>query len=717
MSTAKILVVDDNPNNRLALRTVLKGVRAEVHEAANGLDALSMALAEQYAMILLDVQMPEMDGFEVCEQLRADPRTANTPILFLTAAFKEVVDKVRGYVAGATDYLEKPIEDHIVKAKVQVFLRLYEQQHLLQQNNDELRVAATVFESQEGMVVTDSNGIILRVNRAFTKITGFSAEDAIGQNPRILKSGIHDSSFYVSMWDSILHRGGWAGEIWNRRKLGDAYAQYLTITPVLGPDGKISNYVGTFTDATDRIAAAEKIERLAFYDALTQLPNRRLMMDRLERALTTSTRSNRFGALMLLDMDNFKTLNDTLGHDVGDQFLVEVATRIKNCIREGDTAARMGGDEFVVILEHLDRDQQAAVQATSVAVKIQALLNQPYLLQVGHKHEEQRQRSHQCTSSIGITLFCDQSASVEELVKRADTAMYQAKEAGRNTFRFFDPAMQEIVVAKAILEEDLRKAIAEGQFVLHYQAQVDNELHVVGTEALVRWRHPTRGMVSPAAFIPLAEETSLILPLGHWVMEAACAQLALWQVQPDMQHLSVAVNVSARQFSLPNFVPQVLALMERHHIRPYRLKLELTESLLLKNTDDVIAKMIALKECGVDFSLDDFGTGYSSLSYLKRLPLDQLKIDQSFVRDVLTDASDAAIARAVIALGKSLGLGVIAEGVETQEQRNFLADNGCTFYQGYFFSRPVPLQEFEALVHQQVAATPCQPAATLSGAG
>jgi EAL domain-containing protein (putative c-di-GMP-specific phosphodiesterase class I) len=239
----------------------------------------------------------------------------------------------------------------------------------------------------------------------------------------------------------------------------------------------------------------------------------------------------------------------------------------------------------------------------------------------------------------------------------------------------------------------------------------------VGTEALVRWRHPTKGMVSPAAFIPLAEETGLILPLGHWVMEAACAQLALWDVQPDMQHLSVAVNVSARQFSLSNFVPQVLALMERHHIRPYRLKLELTESLLLKNTDDVIAKMIALKECGVDFSLDDFGTGYSSLSYLKRLPLDQLKIDQSFVRDVLTDASDAAIARAVIALGKSLGLGVIAEGVETQEQRNFLADNGCTFYQGYFFSRPVPLQEFEALVHQQVAATPCQPAATRSGAG
>jgi diguanylate cyclase (GGDEF)-like protein/PAS domain S-box-containing protein len=667
-------------------------------------------LTEQYALILLDVQMPEMDGFEVCEQLRADPRTANTPIIFLTAAFKEVVDKLRGYVAGATDYLEKPIEDHIVKAKVQVFLRLYEQQRTLQHNNDELQVAATVFESQEGMLVTDACGAILRVNRAFTKITGYSAEEILGMNPRILQSGRHEPGFYIAMWDAILHRSGWAGEIWNRRKQGDAYAQYLTITPVLGTDGKVRNYVGTFSDITDRIAAAEKIERLAFYDPLTLLPNRRLMMDRLERALMNSVRSNRFGALMLLDMDNFKALNDTLGHDVGDQFLVEVASRIKNCIREGDTASRMGGDEFVVILENLDKEDLAAVQATSVAIKIQTLLNQPYLLQVGDKHTDQRQRSHQCTSSIGITLFRDHSASVEELVKRADTAMYQAKEAGRNTFRFFDPAMQDIVVAKAVLEGDLRKAIAENQFVLHYQAQVDANARVVGAEALVRWNHPLRGLISPAAFIALAEETGLILPLGHWVMETACAQLALWADQPDMEHLSVAVNVSARQFSLPNFVAQVLALVEHYQIRPDRLKLELTESLLLKNADDVIAKMVALKARGVDFSLDDFGTGYSSLSYLKRLPLDQLKIDQSFVRDVLTDSSDAAIARAVIALGKSLGLGVIAEGVETLGQRNFLAENGCASFQGYFFSRPLPLSEFEAFVRKKVATSISLPA-------
>ncbi len=703
MTLPKILVVDDQPNNRLALRTVLRGVRAQVHEAVNGFDALSMALTETYALVLLDVQMPEMDGFEVCEQMRADPRTANTPIIFLTAAFKEMVDKVRGYVAGATDYLEKPIEDHIVKAKVQVFLRLHEQQRMLKQNNDELRVAAAVFESQEGMLVTDAGASIVRVNRAFTKITGFGEAEVLGKNPRMLQSGRHDAGFYAGMWDAIVHRGGWAGEIWNRRKQGDAYPQYLTVSPVIGPDGRVSNYVGTFTDITDRIAAADKIERLAFYDSLTLLPNRRLMMDRLERALSTCTRSTRNGALMLIDMDNFKTLNDTLGHDVGDQFLVEVAARIKRCIREGDTASRMGGDEFVVILEHLDRDEQAAVQATAVAIKIQTMLNLPYLLQIGGSRADQRERSHQCTSSIGITLFRDQSVSIEELVKRADTAMYQAKEAGRNTFRFFDPAMQEIVVAKAALEEDLRNAIARKQFVLHYQAQFDADGRVVGSEALVRWNHPVRGLVLPGDFIGLAEETGLILQLGHWVMETACAQLAQWADQPELQHLSLAVNVSARQFSLPNFVSQVLALVERYQIRPDRLKLELTESLLLRNADEVIAKMVALKARGVCFSLDDFGTGYSSLSYLKRLPLDQLKIDQSFVRDVLADASSAAIARAVVALGKSLGLGVIAEGVETSGQRNFLAENGCLAYQGYFYSCPLPLQEFKKFLHQHLA--------------
>ena len=451
-------------------------------------------------------------------------------------------------------------------------------------------------------------------------------------------------------------------------------------------------------DVTERKAAADEIRHLAFYDPLTDLPNRRLMLDRLARALTSTARHGRWGALMLIDLDNFKTLNDTLGHSVGDQLLVEVAARLQSGIREGDTVARLGGDEFVVILEDLDAGELAAVQAEGVATKILAKLGQAYRLDVIVDGEGPDKRYHHCTSSIGLTLFRGPSVTVDELMKRADTAMYQAKAAGRNTLRFFDPEMQAVVKARATLELDLRTAVIESQFVLHYQAQIDSSGQVIGAEALVRWQHPERGLVPPAEFIPLAEETGLILPLGHWVMEKACAQLAAWARKPETAHLTLAVNVSARQFSLPNLVEQVLAVVDYAGARPSRLKLELTESLLLENAEDIIAKMIALKARGVGFSLDDFGTGYSSLSYLKRLPLDQLKIDQSFVRDVLTDPNDAAIARTVVALGQSLGLSVIAEGVETLGQRDFLASHGCLNYQGYFFSRPLPLDEFEAFL-------------------
>ncbi|MFZ4536627.1 EAL domain-containing protein [Propionivibrio sp.] len=562
----------------------------------------------------------------------------------------------------------------------------------------DLRVAATAFESQEGMTITDTNGAILRVNKAFTRITGYSAEEVVGQNPRLRNSGRQDTAFYAAMWESIVNTGSWQGEIWNRRKNGEAYPEWLSVTAVKGEDGRVTHFVGTFTDITERKAAADKIEHLAFYDHLTQLPNRRLMLDRLEQALIGCARRNRQGALMLIDLDNFKTLNDTLGHAVGDRLLVEAACRLESCIRADDTVARLGGDEFVVILEGLEEGKQAAVQAEGVAAKILTSLGQPYLLDVTLNGEEPRKCSHQCTSSIGITLFRDHTISVDELVKRADTAMYQAKSAGRNTLRFFDPEMQAAVKARAALELDLRKALEEVQFLLYYQAQVDASGRVTGAEALVRWQHPERGLVYPGEFIPLTEDTGLILPLGYWVLETACAQLAAWASQPDKAHLTLAVNVSARQFSLPNFVELVLAAIEHTGARPDKLKLELTESLLLENAEDIILKMNALKARGVGFSLDDFGTGYSSLSYLKRLPLDQLKIDQSFVSDLLTDPKDAAIARTVVTLGHSLGLTVIAEGVETAAQKDFLASLGCLAYQGYFFSRPLPLDGFEAFL-------------------
>ncbi|MDO8959361.1 MAG: EAL domain-containing protein [Rhodocyclaceae bacterium] len=556
----------------------------------------------------------------------------------------------------------------------------------------ELRVAAAAFESQEGTMVTDAHGVILKVNRAFTASTGYTAAEAVGQTPRLIRSSRHNADFYRAMWESIDRTGGWQGEVWDRRKNGTEYPKWLTISAVKNADGAITHYVGTHFDITERKRAEDKINELAFFDPLTGLPNRTLLQDRLKQAMTASVRNASHGALLFIDLDNFKTLNDTQGHDMGDLLLKQVAERLTTCVREGDTVARIGGDEFVVVLTGLSAlEQDAAASTEAVGEKILAALGQSFSLGAV---------THRSTASIGITLFDSQPVTLEDLLKQADLAMYQAKDAGRNVWRFFDPTMQATVMKRAALEADLHEAVRERQFLLHYQAQIVGEGRLTGAEVLVRWQHPVRGMVSPAEFIPLAEATGLILPLGEWVLETACAQLAAWAKQPAMSHLTVAVNVSARQFHQRDFVDQVLAVLDHTGANPQRLKLELTESLLVANIEQIIEKMHALKARGVGFSLDDFGTGYSSLSYLKRLPLDQLKIDQSFVRDVLTDPNDAAIARTVVALAHGLGLDVIAEGVETAAQRDFLANAGCYAYQGYFFGRPQPINDFEALVQR-----------------
>ena len=564
---------------------------------------------------------------------------------------------------------------------------------------DQLRLSATVFENTaDAVMITDAEHTIVAVNRAFQLITGYSGEEALGKNAALVKPIIDGKDAYETIVRSLEEQHYWQGEVWNRRKNGEVFPVEITVTAVVGHSGEVERHVGVFNDVTFRKAAEEEIRKLAFYDALTRLPNRRLMLDRLGRALTSSARHHRHGALMLIDLDNFKTLNDTLGHDVGDQLLVDAARRLESCIRKGDTVARMGGDEFVVILEDLDASGLAAMQAESVARKIQSQLNEPYLFDLAPPGGAPNMGSHRCTSSAGIALFIDNSLGVDELMKRADTAMYQAKAAGRNTLRFFDPDMQAAVTARAALEVDLRHAIEEQQFVLHYQPQLDAENRVIGGEALLRWQHPTRGLVPPNEFIRAAEETGLIIPIGEWVLETVCRQLAEWNTRPEMASLSLALNVSARQFHNVDFVFQVSSALERSGANPQRLKLELTESLLLDDVEDVIEKMNRLKAQGTGFSLDDFGTGYSSLSYLKRLPLDQLKIDRSFVRDVLTDANDASIARTVVVLAQNLGLSVIAEGVETEGQRDFLIENGCRAFQGYLFSRPLPLADFEAYV-------------------
>jgi diguanylate cyclase (GGDEF)-like protein len=439
-----------------------------------------------------------------------------------------------------------------------------------------------------------------------------------------------------------------------------------------------------------------KLQRLAFYDSLTHLPNRRLLFDRLKHALAACARSHRLGALLFIDLDNFKGLNDTLGHDQGDLMLQQVAQRLTACVRESDLVARLGGDEFVVLLEGEDEPRtEFASHARLVGTKILAALGQPY--QLGNYE-------YRCTPSIGINLFDGSGDSADDVLGGADFAMYQSKAAGRNTVRFFDPDMQAAVSARAALEEDLRRGMPQQEFVLHYQPQMDSQGRMVGAETLVRWRHPGRGVVPPSEFIPLAEETGLILQLGQWVMEAACEQLAAWTEHPRNTPLSLAINVSARQCRHPDFVEQVLGALDRSGADPQRIKLELTESLLVDDVEDTIAKMTALRARGVRFSLDDFGTGYSSLTYLKRLPLDQLKIDRSFVQDVLTDPNDASIVRTIVALGQSMGLEVMAEGVETEAQRDFLAVNGCNIYQGFLFSRPLPPEEFEALMQETAGA-------------
>ncbi len=451
------------------------------------------------------------------------------------------------------------------------------------------------------------------------------------------------------------------------------------------PDGSVVSH-GFTMDITDRKRSEQEIERLAFYDALTGLPNRRLLLDRLQRSIAACQRTKNLGALLFIDLDNFKDLNDTLGHDMGDQLLAQVATRLVGSVREADTVARFGGDEFVVMLEALAPDiQSAASQTETIAEKLLASLNQPFALDGGQ---------HYSTPSIGITLFGDERLTVDELLKRADLAMYQAKAAGRNTQRFFDPDMQAAVNARSNLEADLRQGLARGELLVHYQPVVDHQSQLLGAEALVRWRHPERGMISPGDFIPLAEQTGLILPLGQYVLQTACEQLQRWGQHPSTAHLTVAVNVSARQFRQPAFVAQVLQTLKNHNADPRKLKLELTESLLLGDIEDTIARMVQLKSEGVGFALDDFGTGYSSLSYLKRLPLDQVKIDQSFVRDVLTDPNDAAIVRTILALAKSLDLQVVAEGVETVGQLAFLRLHGCEAFQGYLFGRPAPVELF-----------------------
>jgi diguanylate cyclase (GGDEF)-like protein/PAS domain S-box-containing protein len=552
------------------------------------------------------------------------------------------------------------------------------------------RVSAVAFETNQSTVITDADEKILRVNRAYTETTGYSAEEVIGQTPRAIETEKQDKKYFAAAKEQVKVTGSWQGEVLSRRKNGQVYLTLMHITAVYGDDGALTNFVLTFADLTEQKAAEKEINDLVFFDPLTGLPNRRMLMDRLKHALALGNRNQRQDALLYIDLDNFKTLNDTMGHGKGDMLLQQTSTRLRACIRDCDTVARIGGDEFVVMLEGLNRNAtEAAAEAEVIAKKILNSLNRPYQL---------ADTSFQGSASLGIALFVEHPESVDDLLKRADLAMYQAKSSGRNTLQFFDPAMQKVANDRAALEIDLRHAIAENQLELYFQSQVDQDQKIVGAEALIRWNHPTRGLVPPFHFIPLAEEVGLILPIGLWVLERACIQLKAWEKNEHAQHIQLAINVSPLQFRQTDFVEQVTKVLQKNKIIPSRLKIELTESMMFDNIEDTIIKMQKLKETGVLFSMDDFGTGYSSLSYLTRLPLDQLKIDQSFVRNIGVHNNDAVIVQTIIGMTHNLGMTVIAEGVETEAQRTFLEQNGCLNFQGYLFSRPIPLTDFEKLL-------------------
>jgi diguanylate cyclase (GGDEF)-like protein/PAS domain S-box-containing protein len=552
------------------------------------------------------------------------------------------------------------------------------------QNEARIRLQASLLDQAHDAISVTVDGRVTYWNRGAQRLFGWSEQEALGKSKAEL-TGTSGADSDRAL-QCVLEQDEWTGEIVKQRKDGGTVIVTSHMTLVRNEQGQPQAVLEIETDITARKQAERQILKLAFFDPLTCLPNRRLLLDRLSHALATCSRTGRSGALLFLDLDNFKALNDTLGHDKGDELLEKVARRLQAQVpRASDTVARHGGDEFVIVLEDLGSNQkEAAVHAERVAEKILHVLESPF--QLG------QHRVHTSTS-VGVALFDKRITHADEVLKRGDLAMYQAKGQGRNTVRFFDRRMQTIIDAQVRMESDMRCGLQRGEFRLLYQRQADDAGHTIGAEALLRWMHPG-DTVLPSVFIPLAEETGLILRLGHWVLEAACRQLAAWAAEPSKAGLTLAVNVSARQFRQSGFVNEVLELVGRTGADPRRLKLELTESVLVENVEHTVERMNALRACGISFALDDFGTGYSSLAYLKRLPLNQLKIDQSFVRDVLTDPNDAAIARTIVGLGQTLGLDVIAEGVETRSQRDFLAANGCRSYQGFYFGPPVTAEQF-----------------------
>ena len=822
-----LLLVDDRPENLTALEAVLGGDGLELIKASSGNDALRLTLKRDFALVLLDVQMPDMDGFETAELMRANPKTRHLPIIFVTAGMRELKLQFKGYELGAVDYLIKPFEPLVLQSKVHVFCELYRQRRELEKSrgeleirikervaelahseerfrqlatyapvgifqvdsqgeclyanrswcemagigeaeavgqswtrtlhpddregvdatwlqsmasgrewsldyrylhpngglrwvhgsavalrdatgaisgylgstlditerkrsDNELQIAASVHQAiGEGIAITDADNLIIAINPAFTKITGYSSSEAIGKNPRLLKSGRQPPPFYEEMWSSIMATGRWQGEIWNRRKNGEEYPEWLSINTTHDAAGRVMRRIALFSDITEQRRAEETIWRQANYDALTDLPNRRLFQDRLQQAIMKAQRAGLYLAVLFVDLDRFKEVNDTLGHQAGDRLLIDAARRIGECVRATDTVARLGGDEFTVIMSELvDTDRVG-----EVAQEMLAALTAPFDL---------RGEIAFISASIGITIYPVDATDIESLLKNADQAMYAAKAQGRNCFSYFTGSMQETAQRRLQLSNDLHGALAANQLEVYFQPIVDLiSGDIAKAEALLRWKHPLFGMVNPAQFIALAEDTGLIGELGDWVFRQSVQMVKRWHAASGISRSSkgliqVSVNKSPRQFFSGNTQVTWLDYLKELDVPAGCINIEITEGLLFDDRPDVANKLLVFRDAGMQLSLDDFGTGYSAMSYLKKFQIDFLKIDQSFIRDLVSDPGDRAIAEAIIVMAHKLGIKVIAEGVETEEQRQLLINAGCDYAQGFLFSRPCPADEFVA---------------------
>lgn len=684
---ARILVVEDEIVIALDIRNQLRDLGYECSgHATSGEQAVALAAELRPDLVLMDIQLAgAMDGITAAQAIRA---SFDLPVVFVTA-FAADETLVRAKLTEPYGYILKPFSEREMRTVIEMALYKHgadrRLQHSLERQRElALHTQAILDHMSDALVTVDEQGLIESFNAAASAVFGYSAEQAIGRSVTLLMPPphrqLHDGYMAHYRETGEARSIGRTRELQGQRQDGSVFPMTITLSR-LERAGR-TTFIGLMADITGRRRAEEAIHRLAYYDPLTELPNRRLLLDHLRHAVAAGGRSGQAGALMFLDLDHFKQVNDSLGHVAGDDLLRQVAARLLAHVREGDTVARVGGDEFVLVLEALGTaEDEAAAHAAVVASKLLAALGQPYSVD-GH--------AVTCTPSLGIAMLVADQDDLEALIKQADAAMYQAKAAGRNRVRFFDPATQAAVLERTALIDALRQGLARQEFLLHYQVQVDGCGLATGAEALVRWNHATRGLVPPAQFIPLAEETGLILPLGQWVLHAACAQLAAWARDARTAHWSLAVNVSSLQFAQADFVDTVAQALQQSGARADLLKLELTESMLVTDVEQVIVTMNAVRALGASFSLDDFGTGYSSLSYLKSLPLAQLKIDQSFVSDLLTDPNAAVIARSIVSLGHSLGLKVIAEGVETAGQRDYLAGLGCDAFQGYYFGRPGP---------------------------